>query len=873
MKTIVHERINHYCKKDITGLFQAFETGLFGLPSDVVEEHQSKYGENRQIFNKETEYTDCLKRAFLSPFSLILFGIGVLSFITNVIFEDGHYGQGASTVIIIFAMLIISGALRFYQELRTKRIADRLTDLIRTTVPVCRDGVWLELESDELVVGDLIRMDPGDRVPADVRIIKATDFFVSQSVITGESKIMEKFASVLEGIPTHVSAYTNIAFFGTTVVGGSATGIVLAVGKDTLYGSIGEAKVNKVDGYDEGAKEISGVLIKFMAILLPVVFVASGVTKNDWSAALIYALSVAIGLTPELLPMVVNNCLAKSSVAMGKNQTIVKNINAMQEFGGMDVLCVDKTGTLTGDRVQLEYFTDILGNESQKTLDYAYLNSHFHSGVSNHLDAAILDCETMPGKEFYFEQLASNYSLKDEEPFDYSRKYASVMLGDEQGGLHIIKGSVDAVVSNCGYVEYKGVISPITEDGRASAHEIVDEMTGDGMKVIAVAYKEEKDESFILLGYLSFFDGPKASAARAIENIQKLGVDVRVLTGDDKNTTISVCRRLGLPTSEILTGNELMSLSDNDFNIVVEKTKIFTDLTPGQKARVVDILRANGHKVGFLGDGMNDLPAELVADVGISVDTAVEAMKEGADIILLKKDLNVLEQGIIEGRRAFVNMSKYIRITASSNFGNICAIVVAGVLLPFFPMTSVQILLLNLLYDVICLILPWDNVDEELLAKPTRWNGKRLGRFMLHFGPISSFFDILTYAFLFFVLCPSVCGGSFATLDAAAQAKFIMIFHTGWFLESLWSQVLILHTLRTQKIPFLQSRATLPVGFITVMGVIIFTLLTLSSFGALLGLTAMPGLFYIFLIAVVFCYLMAVTFAKLSYFKYFQETI
>lgn len=526
---------------------------------------------------------------------------------------------------------------------------------------------------------------------------------------------------------------------------------------------------------------------------------------------------MAVGLTPELLPMVINACLAKGSSAMGKKQTVVKNINAMQGFGSMDVLCVDKTGTLTGDNIVLEYYMDILGNESQQVLDVAYLNSLHHTGVRNYLDDAILNCRDMPGHGAHFQSLEMEHTKLDEFPFDYDRKLASILVKHGAERLLLAKGSIDAVCSRCSHVEYRGQRSVMGADGLASIHAVVDEMLEDGMKVLAVAYKplareslETADEQgLILLGYLAFFDTPKHTAADAIRALQDHHVGIRVLTGDQKSVAVSICRRLGMGAAEAMTGAELAELSDNELPMKIERTTVFAELSPKQKVQIVQTLQANGHTVGFLGDGMNDLPAIVESDVGISVDTAADAVKEGADVILLKKDLNVLEAGIQEGRKAFSNVSKYIKITASSNFGNIFSIVIASVFLPFFPMTSVQLLLLNLLYDMLCLVLPWDNVDQEACAQPLEWSGRTLGRFMRFFGPISSIFDLLTFAFLFFVLCPTVCHGSFASLAGSEeQLRFISLFQTGWFLESMWTQVLILHLLRTKKCRC--SRAGLP---------------------------------------------------------------
>ena len=880
--SIAHRRVLDYAYMDIDTLFRDFHISDQGYSDEQVEESRARYGKNSLSGRASDTVLYRLGRAFLNPFTIILFVLACISFLTDVVLAS-NFSRNITTVVIILCMLLISGAVRFTQELRAKRVADRLTGMIASTVLVRRDGKWVRVSSTELVVGDLVRLAAGDRVPADIRLTAAKDLFVSQSVITGESAILEKNADTLsQGQAQSYAGYRNLVFMGCAFTGGSGEGVVLAVGEDTVYGGFAAAESSRKNRFDQGANSIAWVLIRFMAVLIPVVLIACGLTKGDWVSAFLFALSVAVGLTPEMLPMVINACLAKGSAAMGKKQTVVKNINAMQGFGSMDVLCVDKTGTLTGDKITLEYYMDILGNESQKVLDFSYLNSLYHTGVKNHLDSAVLQCREMPGHERYFQELADRHQKLDELPFDYERRFASVLVRHEEENLLIIKGSIDEVCRRCSSVEYKGQRHEFSGDGAESVRAIVDEMLEDGMKVLAVAYKplkeatlsQEDEHDFILLGYLAFFDAPKESAAGAIQKLQKLHVGVRVLTGDHRDIAVSVCRRLGIDTAQTLTGRELEQLSDDELPIKVEHTTLFAELSPRQKVQVVQLLRANGHTVGFLGDGMNDLPAIVEADVGISVDTAAEAVKEGADVILLKKDLNVLEEGIHEGRRSFANVSKYIKITASSNFGNILSIVVASVFLPFFPMTSLQLLLLNLLYDILCLVLPWDHVDEEICARPLEWSGRTLGRFMRFFGPISSFFDILTFSYLFFVLCPSVCGGSFASLAGSGEAlRFIALFQTGWFLESMWTQVLILHLLRTPRIPLLQSRPSRPVMLVTLLGTLFFTVLTFTPAGSPLGLTPLPPVYFGFLALVVSLYLLLVTLAKGRYIRRWRELL
>ena len=879
---IAHRRVLDYAYTDIDTLFRDFHIFDQGYSDEQVEESRARYGKNSLSGRASDTVLYRLRRAFLNPFTIILFVLACISFLTDVVFAT-NFSRNITTVVIILCMLLISGAVRFTQELRAKRVADRLTRMIASTVLVRRNGKWIRVSSTELVVGDLVRLSAGDRVPADIRLTAAKDLFVSQSVITGESEILEKDTRTLSpGQSQSYAQYHNLIFMGSALTGGSGEGVVLAVGQDTVYGGFTSTESSPKNGFDQGANSIAWVLIRFMAVLIPVVLIACGLTKGDWISAFLFALSVAVGLTPEMLPMVINACLAKGSAAMGKKQTVVKNINAMQGFGSMDVLCVDKTGTLTGDQITLEYYMDILGNESTKVLDLAYLNSLYHTGVSNHLDSALLQCRYMPGHELHFQGLAAQYPKLDELPFDYTRRFASVLVRHGAKNLLIIKGSIEEVCLRCSSVEYKGERHAISGEEMTSVRAIVDEMLEDGMKVLAVAYRPlkngtlspEDEHDLILLGYLAFFDAPKASAAGAIQKLQKLHVGVRVLTGDHRDIAISVCRRLGIDTAQTLTGKELEQLDEDELPVKIEHTTLFAELSPKQKVQVVQLLRSNGHTVGFLGDGMNDLPAIVESDVGISVDTAAEAVKEGADVILLKKDLNVLEAGIQEGRRAFANVSKYIKITASSNFGNILSIVIASVFLPFFPMTSLQLLLLNLLYDILCLVLPWDHVDEETCSRPLEWSGRTLGRFMRFFGPISSFFDILTFSYLFFILCPAVCGGSFASLvGSGEELRFIALFQTGWFLESMWTQVLILHLLRTPKVPLLQSRPSRPVMLVTLLGTLFFTVLTFTPAGTPLGLTTLPPIYFGFLAIAVSLYLLWVTLAKSWYIRRYRELL
>lgn len=876
----IHKRVMYYAQQEKEVLYCDLNIKDTGYTERQAEKSREKYGSNLISGRASDTIFYRLRRAFINPFTTVLLALAVVSFITDML-QVESFSRNVTASPIIFCMLVVSGMIRFIQEMKSKKVADHLVSLLHSTVTVLREGKWTELSSSELTVGDQVRIFAGDRIPADIRLTKTADLFLSQSVITGESAVLEKTSGKIsiQDSCTY-SDYKNIAWMGSAVMGGSGEGIVLAVGPDTVYGGFSGMISQRKNKFDQGAASIARVLLRFMGVLIPIVFVACGLTKGNWAAAFLFALSVAVGLTPEMLPMVINACLAKGSASMGKKQTVVKNINAMQGFGSMDVLCVDKTGTLTGDVILLEYYMDILGNESERVLELSYLNSLYHTGVQNHLDTAVLKYREMPGLGEQLGRAVEQKAKLDEIPFDYERKIASILVGGEENNLLIVKGSIEEVCRRCRYVEYKGEKREKKPENSSDVHAVVDEILEDGMKVLAVAYKpvkknnltKEDETDLILIGYLAFFDAPKKTAADAIGKLKALQVGIRVLTGDQKSVAASVCHRLGIDTSQILTGAELDAMSEEKQIMQIENTMVFAELSPKQKAEIVETLQANGHTVGYLGDGMNDLPAMVESDVGISVDTAAEAVKEGADVILLKKDLNVLEEGILEGRKAFSNMTKYIRITASSNFGNIFSIVIASVVLPFLPITSVQLLLLNLLYDTLCLVLPWDHVDQDACSRPLEWSGRTLGRFMKFFGPVSSFFDVITFLFLYFIFCPALCGGEFAQLTkTAAQTQFIMLFQTGWFLESMWTQVLILHLLRTRRIPMLQSRPSGPVMFVTTVGILFFTVLTFTPLGKIIGMMAMPFSYFGFLVGVVILYLFVVTVAKGIYVRKYKE--
>ena len=883
--TLIDCCIKKYAYREVSQIYKDFEVSADGLSWKQVEVMRERYGVNRFLQRKNDTMLRRLRRAFINPFNVILLALGMISLATDVIFAS-DFARNATTAIIIFSMILISGVIRLIQEIRAKNAAKQLNRLIHESIRVKRDGRIREIPAEDLVVGDIVLLSAGDRVPADLRLIKVSDLFLSQAAITGESAISEKTCQKLRYSSSEtLTQLENLAFMATTVISGKGEGIVLAVGKDTLYGSFAKEDSDEKQDFQKGANSIAWVMLRFIAVLIPLVFILLSITGGKWLESFAFSLSVAVGLMPEMLPMVITACLARGSLNMSRKQTIIKDINAMQGFGSMDVLCMDKTGTLTNESILLEYYMDVLGNESTKVLDLAYLNSVYHSGVCNPIDNAILACQTMPGHEKYYADLLKQYQKEDEIPFDYARKFVSTLVMDQSGERQlIVKGDISRVTARCSAIEFRGEILPIEKDGMQSVASVVDEMLQDGMKVIAVARKKIEDQDqiissdekdMILMGYLAFFDAPKKTAKTSVEALKRLKVTPKILTGDQADVAVSICRRVGIDSEKVITGIEIDEMTDFELGKAAENVHVFAELTPGQKVRLVSALRQNGHTVGFLGDGINDIPALCESNVGISVDTAVDAAKDAADVVLLQKDLGVLEQGILEGRKTFTNMLKYIKITASSNFGNILSIVCASAFLPFLPMTSLQILLLNLLYDVLCIILPWDNVDEEETLSPRDWSGKTMGRFMLFFGPISSLFDIVTFLFLYYILCPMLCGGAtyLNIVDPVMQSQYVALFQTGWFLESMWTQVLILHFLRTRKIPFVQSSPSIPVVCTTFAGIIAFTALTFTKSAGVIGLTKLPIRYFLFLFVVVLLYMLLTTVVKIVYQKKYHELI
>lgn len=884
----VNEKLKYAATVEWNKFYEEFQTSSEGMTNAQLEVSEEEYGKNIVTHGQKESLVKRICGAFINPFTAILFVLAAVSVFTDIIFADPGE-QNPVTVIIITTMVMISGMLRFIQETRSGNAAARLSAMIRTTTCVKRmEEGTREILLEDVAVGDVVLLSAGDMIPADIRIISAKDLFISQSALTGESEPVEK-CSALIGSKDAVTDYSNLAFMGSNVISGSAAGVVIAVGNNTMLGEMAKSLSEKPDqtSFEKGVNSVSWVLIRFMLIMVPVVFFINGYTKNDWMDAALFAISVAVGLTPEMLPMIVTTCLAKGAVSMSRQKVIIKNLNAIQNLGSIDILCTDKTGTLTRDKVVLEYHLDIEGNEDPRVLRHGFLNSYYQTGLKNLMDIAIIDrTNELQEQEVQLQGIQSNYEKVDEIPFDFERRRMSVVVADKNGKTQMItKGAVEEMLRVCAFAEYEGKVEPLTDQMRNKILTKVEELNESGMRVIAVAQKTNPspkgafsvaDEAdMVLIGYLAFLDPPKETAAAAIKALHGYGVNVKVLTGDNEKVTCCICKQVGLSTKYLLLGTQVDAMDDDQLAKEAEKTTVFAKLSPAQKARVVKILQKNGHVVGYMGDGINDAAAMKASDVGISVDTAVDIAKESADTILLEKDLMVLEKGILEGRKTYANMIKYIKMTASSNFGNMFSVLAVSAFLPFLPMTAIHLILLNLIYDISCTAIPWDNVDIEFLAVPKKWDASSVSKFMLWIGPTSSIFDIATYLVMYFVICPLMSGGLLyhQISDPQMQDAFVAVFQAGWFIESMWSQTLVIHMIRTAKVPFIQSHAAAPVTILTLGGILTATIIPFTGLGSAIGLAALPAVYFAILAAVIVCYMGVATFMKKMYVRRYGELL
>ena len=844
------------------------DSSLDGLFENEAEARLERYGPNEVAHEHRKGPVRRLLELFLTPLSVLLLGLAAVNYATGEV-------KGA---VVIALMVVLSSLLSFVQEFRSGKAAERLRAMVSTTATVVRkeeaDAVSADADRQfqsalpprasqrkeiplaHVVPGDILHLSAGDIVPADVRILAARDLFINQASLTGESLPVEKYPAPVVTEAKSALGLDNVAFMGTNVISGTATAVVVATGTRTYFGSVAASMAGQrvLTGFDRGIHRFIWLIIRFMAVMVPLVFLVNGITKGDWLEAFLFAVAVAVGLTPEMLPMIVTINLAKGAMAMSRKRVIVKRLNSIQNLGAMDVLCTDKTGTLTQDKVILERHVDVFGDESEHVLAYAYLNSFYQTGLKNLLDVAVLEHAELRDDL----KTDSRFAKVDEIPFDFQRRRMSVVVAEKDGpDILICKGAVEEVFAVCNRVEHHDEVAMLEEGHHDDLTKLTQGFNDDGFRVIAVAYKElpqgqtvysvADEEGLVLAGFIAFLDPPKESAAEAIRVLQEHGVAVKVLTGDNEAVTRNICRQVGLPVAHVLLGSEIDAMTDAELALRTEEVAVLAKLSPAQKARVIHALHTRGHVVGFLGDGINDGPALRAADVGISVDTAVDIAKESADIILLEKNLLVLEEGVVEGRKVFGNITKYIKMGASSNFGNMFSVLGASAFLPFLPMAPVQILVNNLLYDISQTTVATDNVDADYLKQPRQWDIGNIGRFMLYIGPISSIFDYVTFGTLIY------CFGGW-TNEA--------LFQTGWFVESLLSQTLIVHVIRTGKMPFIESKPSFPL-LVTTIGICLAGLwLPTSPFAHALGLTPLPHSYALALLGILGGYMLVTQFTK-----------
>jgi len=824
--------LRNFAFLDLKDLFDHFSVSGSGLTAKQAEQLQEEYGKNIITTGQSNTTLHRLVNAVVNPFNIVLLIIAVITLFTDVIYSQ-H--PDYVTVCIILFLVIVSSLVAFIQGERSNSAAEKLSKMISNKADVLRDGVQTEIPIEDVVPGDMVRLSAGDMIPADIRFVFTKDAFVAQGSLTGESNPVEKYADIRSDREDALTDLQNIGFMGTNMVSGSATGIVLATNNETYFGSMAKSLSGDraKNSFERGVDSVSSLLIRLMLVMVPVVLLINGFTKGDWGDALLFSITIAVGLTPEMLPVIMTSTLAKGAVLMSKHQVIVKTLGAIQTFGEMDVLCTDKTGTLTEDRIILEKYMNVVGDDDNRTLRHAFLNSYFQTGLKNLLDLAIINRAHENG----IEAILNSYTRLDEIPFDFSRRRMSVLLEDRNGKQQLVtKGAVEEMLAICTYAEWNGQILKLDETLLQKVRAVYEQHNRDGLRMIAVAQKNDvaggelsvdDERDLVLIGFVGFLDPPKESAKAAVTALDNHGVRTVVLTGDSEGVAVKVCSKVGVETSRYLTGKEVEAMDDAALSESVERCSIFAKLSPSQKERVVKALQANGHTVGYMGDGINDAPPLHQADVGISVDTAVDIAKETADLILLKKDLMVLEKGVVAGRRTFGNIVKYIKMAASGNFGNMISVIVASLFLPFLPMLPVQILTQNLLCDFSQMGIPFDNVDPEYLQKPRKWETRSIKSFMAFMGPLSSVFDILCFAVMWWII----------KANTPAMAP---LFQCGWFVFGTVSQVLVIHMIRSGKIPFVQSMAAKPLLLSTTIVALAAVLAGFSALASGLDMTPPP---------------------------------
>lgn len=856
--------LREYAFQAEAALLEALDTGRGGLSGEQVETLQAYYGPNSISTGSKNTVPHRLREAAINPFNIVLLVIAVVTLFTDVVFSSE---PDYLTAVIILALVTLSSAVAFVQGERSNAAAERLSDMITNKVDVIRGGKQVEIPLDEVVPGDIVKLSAGDMLPADVRFLTTKDTFVAQAALTGESNPVEKFGDTRGGPDDALTDLSNIGFMGSNIVSGSALAVVLKTGNETFFGSMAQTLSGDraKNSFERGVDSVSHLLIRLMLVMVPAVLVINGITKGDWVSALLFAVSVAVGLTPEMLPVIMTSTLAKGAVSMSKHEVIVKTLGAIQTFGEMDVLCTDKTGTLTEDKIILEKYMDLHGEDDMRILRHAYLNSAFQTGLKNLIDLAIIN----RARENVLTGVLEAYTRVDEIPFDFSRRRMSVVLEDRTGKRQLItKGAVEELIAISSFAEIGGRVVPLDAETRRKAMETYEKYNTAGLRMIAVAQKNEvpgtdtfgvdDERDMVLIGFVGFLDPPKESAGQAIQALGDHGVRTVVLTGDSEGVAVKVCGKVGVNTTRLLTGKDVEAMDDAALRRAVAGCDLFAKLSPPQKERVVKAFQAEGHTVGYMGDGINDAPALRQADVGISVDSAVDIAKETADIILLKKDLMVLEEGVIEGRRTFGNIVKYIKMAASGNFGNMISVIVASLFLPFLPMLPVQILTQNLLCDFSQMGIPFDDVDAEYLKKPRMWDTRSIKSFMAFMGPLSSVFDILCFAVMWWIV-------------KANGVALSPLFQCGWFVFGTVSQVLVIHMIRTAKTPFIKSHASVWL-YVSTLAVAAVTLAAgFTGIGTALDMARLPGSFAPWLALLLAGYCVSTQIIKRVYIRRYGE--
>ena len=835
-----------------------------GLETEEAKEKLKNLGLNQIKQSKSKKWYNYLLSSLFSTFNSILLGIGFILIYTDIILPEK---PSPANIIVIIALIIVSTLLEFFEIFRSNKAADKLKELVETTSTVIRDSKKIKIPLKEVTLGDIVLLSAGDMIPADLRIIESKDLYVGQSSITGESDAVRKVTNTeLEGI-NEIESITDldtICFMGTNVISGTAKAVVIKKGDDTYFGKVaytltqGKPKTN----FQKGIESISKLLVRFMIVLIPIVFILNA-WKHDYILSFTFAVAIAITITPLLLQVILSSCLSKGAVRMSKKKTIVKKLDSIQNFGAMNILCTDKTGTLTEDKIVLEKYLDVYGNEDIRVLKHAFLNSYFQTGLKGSIDEAVINRALKNN----LSNLVNEYRKVDEIPFDFTRRRLSIVVSNDDGKLLITKGAVEEILSICNTIDYNHEIMPITKEIKDNIREIANRLNEEGLRVVAVCQKRnvdnietfsvEDEKQMSLVGFVGFLDPPKESARLAIEKLNNAGIRVIVLTGDNAAVTKNICKKVNINTSKFVTGSQIDKLADNGVLRLLRKSNVFVKLTPIQKARIVRILKESGNVVGYMGDGINDAPSLTNSDVGVSVDTAVDIAKETADIILLEKDLNVLLDGVTEGRRTFGNLMKYIKMAVSFNFGEVMSVIIASVFLPFLPETPIQLLVESLLYDFGQLTLPFDNVDKEYLQRPKRFDIKDLKHFMLFMGPLSSAFDMLVFASLWFI---------FGIREAS-------VFQTVWFSYSIVSNLTGMHIIRTAKMPFIQSNANKMVYFSSILLSIIGVLVPYTFLGKAIGLVPVTLNYLNVIIGVTALYCIAAIFAKKIYIKKYGDWI